>query len=115
MGRGRRATARRVRGHGLSRERNPLPQPSPCGRGSSPPMLQLMWITSALGDHALDCTAMDAKQSLTNLWHDLRLPAEALEHISLTGADPALPSSFHVGQMAQVSIGATALAAAELH
>jgi len=78
-------------------------------------MLQLMWITSALGDHALDCTAMDAKQSLTNLWHDLRLPAEALEHISLTGADPALPSSFHVGQMAQVSIGATALAAAELH
>jgi crotonobetainyl-CoA:carnitine CoA-transferase CaiB-like acyl-CoA transferase len=58
---------------------------------------------------------MDAKQSLTTLWQDLGLPAEALDRMKLTGADPALPSSFHVGQMAQVSIGAAALAAAELH
>jgi len=58
---------------------------------------------------------MDAKQSLTNLWRGLNLSDEALERIALTGADPALPSSFHVGQMAQVSIGAAALAAAELH
>ncbi len=58
---------------------------------------------------------MDAKQALINLWHDIGLPADALHGIALTGADPALPSSFHVGQMAQVSIGAAALAAAELH
>src|SRR5690242_9095599 len=58
---------------------------------------------------------MDAKQSLSTLWRDLGLPADALSHIALTGADPALPSSFHVGEMAQVSIGAVALAAAELH
>jgi crotonobetainyl-CoA:carnitine CoA-transferase CaiB-like acyl-CoA transferase len=58
---------------------------------------------------------MNAKQSLTNLWHDLSLSDEALDRIKLTGTDPALPSSFHVGQMAQVSIGAAALAAAELH
>ena len=58
---------------------------------------------------------MDAKQSLSTLWHDLGLPAEALDRIALTGTDPALPSSFHIGQIAQVSIGAAALAAAELH
>ncbi|AMN44624.1 CoA transferase [Rhodoplanes sp. Z2-YC6860] len=58
---------------------------------------------------------MNAKQSLTKLWNDLGLPAEALDRVALTGADPALPSSFHVGQMAQVSIGAAALAATELH
>lgn len=58
---------------------------------------------------------MDAKQTLSTVWHDLGLPAEALERITLTGTDPALPSSFHIGQIAQVSIGAAALAAAELH
>ena len=58
---------------------------------------------------------MDAKQSLTALWCNLGLPAEALDRVSLTGRDPVLPSSFHVGQMAQVTIGAAALAAAELH
>jgi crotonobetainyl-CoA:carnitine CoA-transferase CaiB-like acyl-CoA transferase len=58
---------------------------------------------------------MNAKQTLSTLWHDLVLSDEALDRITLTGADPALPSSFHVGQMAQVSIGAAALAAAELH
>jgi crotonobetainyl-CoA:carnitine CoA-transferase CaiB-like acyl-CoA transferase len=58
---------------------------------------------------------MDAKRTLSTLWQDFGLPAEALDRIALTGADPALPSSFHVGEMAQVSIGAAALAAAELH
>src|SRR3954470_8860186 len=58
---------------------------------------------------------MNAEQSLTKLWNDLVLSDEALDRIALTGADPALPSSFHVGEMAQVSIGAAALAAAELH
>ena len=58
---------------------------------------------------------MDSRQWLTALWHDLGLPAEALDRVSLSGADPVLPSSFYVGQMAQASIGAVALAAAELH
>jgi hypothetical protein len=58
---------------------------------------------------------MNAKQSLTALWHDLGLPAAALNRIVLIGADPVLPSSFRVGQMAEVGIGAAALAAAELH
>jgi len=58
---------------------------------------------------------MDALDTLAVLWRDLGLPAEALERVSLTGRDPALPSSFHVGQMAQVSVAAAGLAAAELH
>ena len=58
---------------------------------------------------------MDALQTLATLWHDLDLPAGALDHVSLTGGDPVLPSSFHVGGMAQVSVAAAALAAAELH
>jgi crotonobetainyl-CoA:carnitine CoA-transferase CaiB-like acyl-CoA transferase len=43
------------------------------------------------------------------------LPADALGRVALSGDDPVLPSSFHIGRMAQVSIGAAALAAAELH
>jgi crotonobetainyl-CoA:carnitine CoA-transferase CaiB-like acyl-CoA transferase len=58
---------------------------------------------------------MDALQTLATLWRDLGLPAGALDHVSLTGRDPALPSSFHVGGIAQISIAAAALAAAELY
>ncbi|RMI27225.1 CoA transferase [Pseudoroseomonas wenyumeiae] len=49
------------------------------------------------------------------LWHRAGLPAEALGWLQLTGAEPALPSSFAVGTAAQASIAATALAAASLH
>jgi crotonobetainyl-CoA:carnitine CoA-transferase CaiB-like acyl-CoA transferase len=58
---------------------------------------------------------MDALNTLAALWRDLDLPAEALDLVKLTGRDPALPSSFHVGRMAQVSIAAAGLAAAELY
>jgi crotonobetainyl-CoA:carnitine CoA-transferase CaiB-like acyl-CoA transferase len=49
------------------------------------------------------------------LWHHAGLPAEALGWLRLTGAEPALPSSFAVGTAAQASIAAMALAAANLH
>jgi len=39
---------------------------------------------------------------------------QALERVSLTGEEPALPSSFRVGTAAQVSIASAGLAAAEL-
>ncbi|MFI5400506.1 MAG: CoA transferase [SAR324 cluster bacterium] len=52
--------------------------------------------------------------ALTSLWKDLELPTAALSQVSLTGSDPVLPSSFAVGTCAQVSIAASALAAAEL-
>ena len=43
------------------------------------------------------------------------LPAYDPTALTLTGADPALPSGFAVGTIAQTSIAATALAAAALH
>jgi len=49
------------------------------------------------------------------LWQHAALPPEALAQLTLTGADPVLPSSFAVGTAAQASIAAMALAAAELH
>ncbi|HEY4065582.1 MAG TPA: CoA transferase, partial [Burkholderiaceae bacterium] len=52
--------------------------------------------------------------ALESLWRAAALPADAFGHLALTGADPALPSSFAVGTAAQVSIAAAALAAAEL-
>ena len=48
------------------------------------------------------------------IWHDAALPADALQRLALTGAEPALPSSFRVGTAAQASIALAALAAAEL-
>ncbi len=42
------------------------------------------------------------------------MPAEALERVALTGAEPVLPSSFAVGTAAQVSTAAAALAATEI-
>jgi crotonobetainyl-CoA:carnitine CoA-transferase CaiB-like acyl-CoA transferase len=52
--------------------------------------------------------------ALAGLWQAARLPAEPLSQMRLTGAEPALPSSFAVGTAAQASIAASALAAAEL-
>ena len=42
------------------------------------------------------------------------MPAEALEHVELSGAEPVMPSSFRVGTAAQATIAASGLAAAEL-
>ncbi len=50
-----------------------------------------------------------------DLWSLLELRGEALSALSLTGADPVLPSVYKVGEAAQASIAATGLAAAELH
>ena len=52
-------------------------------------------------------------EALVALWRLGQLPAGALERVSLTGADPVLPSSFCVGTAAQASIAAAALAATE--
>ena len=48
------------------------------------------------------------------LWQSLGLPADALAHLTLTGSEPAMPSSFPVGTAAQSSFAAAALAAAEV-
>lgn len=54
------------------------------------------------------------RQSVTDLWRLFGLPGEALQHLTLTGKTPALPSSFAVNGAAQAGIALAALAAAEL-
>ena len=52
--------------------------------------------------------------ALAALWRLAGQPEAALNSVELTGAEPALPSSFAVGTAAQASIAAAAFAAAEL-
>ena len=56
----------------------------------------------------------NSKDALAALWRLAGQPDAALETVTLTGAEPVLPSSFAVGTAAQASIAASALAAAEL-
>ena len=57
---------------------------------------------------------MNLNEELAKIWSLGSLPADALGHAILCGADPVLPSSFAVGAAAQVPIAAAALAACEL-
>jgi crotonobetainyl-CoA:carnitine CoA-transferase CaiB-like acyl-CoA transferase len=52
--------------------------------------------------------------ALAEIWRHAKLPENMLNAVSLTGVEPALPSSFAVGTAAQTSIAAAALAAAEI-
>jgi hypothetical protein len=52
--------------------------------------------------------------ALASLWRSAGLAADALERITLSGAEPALASSFAVGTAAQVATAAAALAATEV-
>lgn len=53
-------------------------------------------------------------QFLADLWQVVGGHARALDDVDLSGAEPALPSSFRVGAAAQASIAAATAAAAEL-
>ncbi|MBL8344359.1 MAG: CoA transferase [Rubrivivax sp.] len=56
-------------------------------------------------------SAADAARAL---WLAAGLPAAALERLQLTGTEPAAPSSFAIATALQASLGAAALAAADL-
>jgi crotonobetainyl-CoA:carnitine CoA-transferase CaiB-like acyl-CoA transferase len=58
--------------------------------------------------------ALDPADVLLELCSDAGLDQEALDDVAFTGREPVLPSSFAVGTAAQATIGAAALAAAEL-
>ena len=53
-------------------------------------------------------------KALEAIWRAAGLPADALQYVALTGADPVLPSSFAVGAAAQTTLAAAALGAAEV-
>jgi crotonobetainyl-CoA:carnitine CoA-transferase CaiB-like acyl-CoA transferase len=59
-------------------------------------------------------SAPDPKFVLAALWRAAGQPESALDAVTLTGAEPVLPSSFAVGTAAQATIAASALAANEL-
>ena len=52
--------------------------------------------------------------ALDQVWRAAGFSAAALDHVALTGSEPALPSSFAIGTAAQASLAAAALAAAEV-
>ena len=52
--------------------------------------------------------------ALSEIWRTVGGDALALARVRLTGAEPALPSSFKVGTAAQATIAASALAASEV-
>lgn len=59
-------------------------------------------------------TAPNPTTVLASLWRMAGQPERALETLELTGVEPVLPSSFAVGTLAQATIAASALAAAEV-
>ena len=52
--------------------------------------------------------------AVRSLWRGAGLAEAALDRLQLTGAEPALPSSFAVGTVAQASLAAAAMAAVEI-
>ena len=58
--------------------------------------------------------ALESRHVLADLWRTAGHHESALGEVTLTGAEPVLPSSFAVGTAAQATIAASALAASEL-
>ena len=54
------------------------------------------------------------EQTLRSLWQEAAMPPDAFGQVTLTGLDPVLPSSFAVGDAAQSSVAAAALASTVL-
>lgn len=57
----------------------------------------------------------DAMTGLKRIWHNLRLPESALASVELAGKGHVLPSSFKVADLAQSTIGTTALLASMIY
>ncbi|GFF94293.1 formyl-coenzyme A transferase [Aspergillus udagawae] len=62
-----------------------------------------------------DRTSFTAKDSVEYIWKHLGLPAESLDALDLRGSGPGLPSSFKIADLAQASIGLSALLAAQIY
>jgi crotonobetainyl-CoA:carnitine CoA-transferase CaiB-like acyl-CoA transferase len=60
-------------------------------------------------------TAMTPELALTHLWQLAHGDSGALSRVAISGQDPTLPSTFHVGTLAAATIAAAGLVAAECH
>jgi crotonobetainyl-CoA:carnitine CoA-transferase CaiB-like acyl-CoA transferase len=59
--------------------------------------------------------ALPARDVLRDVWTSVGASPFALDRVTFTGAEPVLPSSFPVSTLAQASIAAACLAAAEIY
>jgi hypothetical protein len=62
-----------------------------------------------------DRTSFTAKDSVEYIWKHLGLPAETLDALDLKDSGPGFPSSFKIADLAQASIGLSALLAAQIY
>lgn len=62
-----------------------------------------------------DRTSFTARDSVEYIWKHLGLPAESLDALDLKGSGPGLPSSFKIADLAQASVGLSALLAAQIY
>jgi len=62
----------------------------------------------------MECPMQSPREILSDIWTRAGGDAAALDAVTLTGAEPQLPSSFRVAAAAQVSIAAAGLAASEI-
>ncbi len=76
-------------------------------------MLDSSSVTPASNNPGSPQPAGRARAALAQLWRQAGLPAEALARVSLSGAEPGVPSSFAVGSALQAAQAAAALAATE--
>jgi hypothetical protein len=64
--------------------------------------------------HISGAMPISPNDAVRSLWQSQGLPEAALDHLQLSGSEPALASSFAVGTAAQAALGAAALAATTL-
>jgi len=57
---------------------------------------------------------VSSSNALAEIWQTIGGDSAALARVNLTGSEPALPSSFRIGTVAQATIAASALAASEV-
>src|SRR5579859_2633860 len=62
-----------------------------------------------------DMSTMTPELALKHIWMTAQCDPTALRSVSLPGTDPGLPSVYRVGALAQATIAASGLAAAEYH
>lgn len=62
-----------------------------------------------------DRRGFSAKDSVNYIWKELGLPPDSLDSLHLPGEGLGLPSSFKIAHLAQVSVGLSALLAAQIH
>ena len=63
----------------------------------------------------MQADSKEAGSQLEHIWQLADGDASALDRVTLTGQEPALPGIYKVGVQAQAAIAATGLAAAEIH